>query len=72
MKVAPVAAQVPVYDRASGAMLLRWPIDAREMVRSGEYSMTPPEPAPVAEVPQDEAPQDGAPAADMPTAKRRR
>lgn len=44
MKTAPVSEKIPVYDRATGAMLLRWPIDVREMVKSGEYTTTPPEP----------------------------
>jgi hypothetical protein len=43
MKTAPVSDKIPVYEVATGAMLLRWPIDVREMVKSGEYTTTPPE-----------------------------
>lgn len=31
-----------VYDVETGATLRRSPVDAREMVASGQYSMTPP------------------------------
>lgn len=33
-----------VYDKATGEKLIRFPVDAREMVASGAYSYDPPEP----------------------------
>jgi hypothetical protein len=49
-----VADKVEVFDCATGASLLRWPVDARELVASGAYAFTPPapvaaEPAPAAD-----------------------
>ncbi|GMU66516.1 MAG: hypothetical protein AMXMBFR36_27900 [Acidobacteriota bacterium] len=32
-----------VYDVATGERLVRFPVDAREMVASGAYSLDPPE-----------------------------
>ena len=49
-------ALVPVYDVETGATLLRFPIDARELVASGGYSYTAPVLAPAPEPVADEAP----------------
>jgi hypothetical protein len=42
MKYAPPPEQVAVYDVITGATLLRWSVDAREMVRTGAYSFDSP------------------------------
>lgn len=45
-----------VYDKATGARLLRFPIDAKEMVASGAYSYEPVTVAPEASEPEADAP----------------
>lgn len=38
-----------VYDAKTGERFLRFPVDAREMVKSGAFSYEPPQPAQVSE-----------------------
>lgn len=35
--------KVVLYDRATGQRLERWPVDARDMVRSGDYTTDAPD-----------------------------
>jgi hypothetical protein len=35
-------AMVPVFDQETGATLLRFPVDARELCATGAFSLTPP------------------------------
>ena len=42
--------RVTVYDLTTGATLLRWSVDAREMVAAGGYSFTAPAVDPVAAI----------------------
>lgn len=37
------------YSKATGEKLLRAPVDVAELLKSGEYSLEPPAPAPVSE-----------------------
>ncbi len=41
-----MAEKVAIYDVTTGAMLLRWSVDARACVASGSYSYEPPVLAP--------------------------
>jgi hypothetical protein len=42
VKFAPLSEKVAVYDLSTGAMLLRWPVDARGLVASGAYAYEAP------------------------------
>lgn len=66
-----------VYNKATGERVLCWPVDARELVSSGEYDYLPPgakpdEPAPVAAATTDNAsePPAAAPAEASPIKRR--
>ena len=41
-KIAPQAAMVTVYRLADGAPVDRWPVDAKELVASGQFGYEPP------------------------------
>lgn len=41
-KLAPHAAKVVLYEKSTGKQVERWPVDARELLRSGDYTTDPP------------------------------
>lgn len=46
MNATPVhAGKVVVFDRATGERLERWPVDARELLATGDYAASPPDTA---------------------------
>ena len=42
VKYAPIGGKVTIYAASDGAAIQRWPVDARVMVASGEYTWSPP------------------------------
>lgn len=42
VRTAPPVEQVTIYHVDTGAVLSRWPVDARGMIASGEYHWAPP------------------------------
>ncbi len=46
MDTTPVhAGKVVLFDRATGQRLERWPVDARELLATGDYAASPPDTA---------------------------
>ena len=59
-------AMLEVFDVETGATLLRFPVDAREMVATGQYSLTAPVLMPANAI------EDGDTIEDAPAPKRKR
>jgi hypothetical protein len=65
VKYAPESSQVTVRERATGAEMLRWSVDARELVATGHFEYVVADAAPV--LPVVEEPVVVAPVVEEPT-----